>query len=240
MPSRKTSTRLIALLSAILAASAAQAQPTASDVTLVASGLSQPVGIAVSPDGTDRVFAIQRSGAVRVITLSGNTGTLLGASFLTATSLITAGSCTDTDGTVRTIGFTAGSSEQGLLGMAFHPQFATNRRIFFSSSDSNGDSVIWRLTVDDPAANTAPTLSPANCQAILRVEQDFANHNGGKILFGPDGFLYFGLGDGGSGNDPCERGQLLDPANLNNSGTCAASASFTNPGGGSAVRRTST
>jgi glucose/arabinose dehydrogenase len=240
MPSRKTSTRLIALLSAILAASAAQAQPTASDVTLVASGLSQPVGIAVPPDGTDRVFAIQRSGAVRVITLSGNTGTLLGASFLTATSLITAGSCTDTDGTVRTIGFTAGSSEQGLLGMAFHPQFATNRRIFFSSSDSNGDSVIWRLTVDDPAANTAPTLSPANCQAILRVEQDFANHNGGKILFGPDGFLYFGLGDGGSGNDPCERGQLLDPANLNNSGTCAASASFTNPGGGSAVRRTST
>lgn len=218
------------------------AQPTAADVTLLASGLNQPVGIAVPPDGSERVFAIQRSGAVRVITLSGNTGTLLGTPFLNATLLISGqgGSCTDTDGTVRTIGFTASGSEQGLLGMAFHPQYATNGRIFFSSSDANGDSVIWRLTVDDPSANVAPTPTASNCRAILRVAQDFTNHNGGKILFGPDGFLYFGLGDGGSANDPCDRSQTLDPAVLLNASTCASKQAFTNPGGGVQVRRTST
>lgn len=230
----------VSLLAAALAPSVALAQPTAADVTLVASGLAQPVGIAVPPDGSARIFAIQRAGAVRVITLSGNTGTLLGPSFLTATSLITAGTCTDTDGSVRTIGFTASGSEQGLLGMAFHPQFATNRQIYFSSSDSAGDSVIWRLTVDDAAADIAPTLTPTNCTAILRVDQDFTNHNGGKILFGPDGFLYFGLGDGGSGNDPCNRGLTLNPANLDNAGSCASRPAFTNPGGGGDVRRAST
>jgi glucose/arabinose dehydrogenase len=232
------------LLLAALAASMPPAfgQPTAADVTLVASGLNQPVGIAVPPDGSPRVFAIQRSGAVRVITLSGNTGSLLATPFLNATTLIQGqgGVCTDTDGVVRTIGFTASGSEQGLLGMAFHPDFATNRRIFFSSSDGNGDSVIWRLTVDDPTANTAPALAASNCTAILRVAQDFTNHNGGKILFGPDGYLYFGLGDGGSGNDPCDRSLTLDPAALLNTSTCASKQSFTNPGGGAQVRRAST
>lgn len=218
-------------------------QPTAADVTLVASGLNQPVGIAIPPDGSPRIFAIQRSGAVRVITLSGNTGTLLATPFLNATALIQGqgGACTDTDGVVRTIGFTASGGEQGLLGMAFHPQYATNGRIFFSSSDGNGDSVIWRLTVDDPAANVAPTPTAANCVAILRVEQDFTNHNGGKILFGPDGFLYIGLGDGGSGNDPCNRAQTLNPATLDDTSVsqCAPNPGFSNPGG-PAVRRTTT
>jgi glucose/arabinose dehydrogenase len=233
--------RPIAFLALLLPAAAAMAQPTAADVTLVVSGLSQPVGIAVPPDDSPRLFAIQRTGQVRVVTLAGNTGTLQPAPFLSvATALSAANSCTDTDGTVRTIGFTASGSEQGLLGIAFHPAFATNRRIFFSSSDANGDSVIWRLTVDDAAANTAPMLTPANCQAILRVAQDFTNHNGGKILFGPDGFLYFGLGDGGSGNDPCDRALTLDPASLLNSGSCASKATFTNPGSGPQVRRTST
>lgn len=234
--------RLLLLLVLTVQAAVAVAQPSAADVTLIASGLNQPVGIAVPPDGSPRVFAIQRSGAVRVITLSGNTGTLLGSPFLTATTLIQGqgGACTDTDGTVRTIGFTASGSEQGLLGMAFHPDFATNRRIFFSSSDGNGDSIIWRLTVDDPSANTAPALTSSNCVAILRVAQDFTNHNGGKILFGPDGYLYFGLGDGGSFDDPCDRSQTLDPAALLNGSTCASKQAFTNPGGGAQVRRPGT
>jgi len=227
------------ILSAGLASPSVRAQPTATDVTLVASGLSQPVGIAIPADGSERVFAIQRTGAVRVITLSGNTGTLLGTNFLNATSLASANACTDTDGSVRAVGFTSGSSEQGLLGIAFHPNFASNGQIFFSSSDSNGDSVVWRLTVADPSLNQAPALSASNCVAILRVEQDFNNHNGGNILFGPDGLLYFALGDGGSGNDPCERGQALNPALLLANGSCASTASFTNPGA-VAVRRAST
>lgn len=232
--------KLFALGLAFGATSAAVAQPVAGDVTTVVTGLSQPVGIAIPAGDLGRVFSIQRTGAVRVITLSGDTGTLLATPFLNAASLSTAGSCTDTDGTVRTVGFTSGGSEQGLLGMAFHPQFAINRQVYFSSSDANGDSVIWRLTVDNVEANTAPALSSTNCQAILRVEQDFTNHNGGNILFGPDGFLYFGLGDGGSGNDPCERSQVLNPALLADlPAPCATNAPFTAPGG-TAVRRSST
>ena len=91
------------------------------------------------------------------------------------------------------------ASEGGLLGMAFDPQFATNRRVYLSWTEGNPmDSVVARFTV--PAGGA--TLDPGSRFDLLRVDQPFQNHNGGNIAFGPDGFLYVGLGDGGDSGDP--------------------------------------
>ncbi|MEN7342023.1 MAG: PQQ-dependent sugar dehydrogenase [Pseudomonadota bacterium] len=99
------------------------------------------------------------------------------------------------------------NSEGGLLGLAFHPDYPTTPELFVSYTiDHTGPamrSVVSRLIIDDPSAD-APSV---NEQVIITVDQDFDNHNGGDIAFGPDGFLYIGLGDGGSGNDPLARSQ---------------------------------
>lgn len=98
--------------------------------------------------------------------------------------------------------------ERGLLGMAFHPQFAANGRVYLSYTDNAGDSVIAQFVSSDGGA----TIDPGSETVVLRVGQDFSNHNGGHIAFGDDGFLYVALGDGGSGGDPNERAQ--DTTNL--------------------------
>lgn len=95
-------------------------------------------------------------------------------------------------------------SEQGLLGLAFDPQYASNRRFYVNYTNASGGTVIARYLRDpinpDLAVGTAD-------QIVLTLDQPFANHNGGMIAFGPDGFLYIGLGDGGSGGDPGNRAQ---------------------------------
>ena len=99
------------------------------------------------------------------------------------------------------------ASEGGLLGMAFHPQWATNRQVFLSFTEGTQGtsmiSVVARYTSTDNGA----TLNPATRTDIIRVNQPFENHDGGGIAFGPDGYLYFGLGDGGSGGDPLSTAQ---------------------------------
>jgi glucose/arabinose dehydrogenase len=97
-------------------------------------------------------------------------------------------------------------SEQGLLGLAFDPQYAVNRRFYVSYTDKGGDSVIARYLTDPNNPNVA--ITPAD-RILLTVDQPFANHNGGMIAFGPDNLLYIGLGDGGSGNDPGNRAQNI-------------------------------
>jgi glucose/arabinose dehydrogenase len=93
--------------------------------------------------------------------------------------------------------------EQGLLSMAFHPQYATNGFFFVNYTDTNGDTRVERYRVSsDP--NRA---DPASAKQLLFVDQPYSNHNGGHILFGPDGMLYIGMGDGGSGGDPQGYGQ---------------------------------
>jgi glucose/arabinose dehydrogenase len=94
--------------------------------------------------------------------------------------------------------------EQGLLGLALHPRFPSDPRVFVNYTDDDGDSVIASLTVD-PA--DATRLDPASEHRILFVDQPYANHNGGDLLFGPDGFLYAFFGDGGGGGDPQNNGQ---------------------------------
>jgi glucose/arabinose dehydrogenase len=128
-------------------------------------------------DGSGRLFVIEKVGRIRII----QDGQLLQASFLDITDRV-------------------GSSgnEQGLLGLAFHPQYAQNGRFFVNYTDNNGHDVIARFNVSsDP--NLADPTSETN---LINVSDPFPNHNGGVLTFGPDGYLYAGLGDGGSQGDP--------------------------------------
>lgn len=99
----------------------------------------------------------------------------------------------------------SGPSEAGLLGMAFHPRYAANGYVYLSYTGNNGGltSYISRFSVDDGGQR----LLPASEKRLLEVPQPYSNHNGGQISFGPDGFLYVGLGDGGAGGDPQNNGQ---------------------------------
>lgn len=152
-------------------------------VELVASGLNDPIGVANAGDGSERLFVVQRGGQVRVIDPD---GALLATPFVDLSDRVTAG------------------GERGLLGLAFHPDFAANGRLFVHYSRlGDGATVISELT----AAGDRSSASPASERVLLTVSQPFANHNGGQIAFGPDGYLYIGLGDGGSGGDPQGNGQ---------------------------------
>jgi len=153
---------------------------------LMATGISNPIWVG-APDGDPRVFFMTKSGGIRII----KSGALLPTPFLSVGNLI------------------SGGSEQGLLGMAFHPDYANNGYFFLSYTDnSGGDSVVARWQVDP--AN--PDLALANSgQIVIEYNQPFSNHNGGDIHFSPvDGYLYIGTGDGGSGNDPSCRAQNLN------------------------------
>jgi glucose/arabinose dehydrogenase len=97
--------------------------------------------------------------------------------------------------------------EQGLLGLAFHPQFASNRRFFVNyTRQTNGATVIaeYRASAGDP------DIADVTEKPLLEIAQPFANHNSGMLAFAPDGFLYIGMGDGGSGNDPGNRAQNIN------------------------------
>jgi glucose/arabinose dehydrogenase len=149
----------------------------------VASGLSYPVGITNANDGSGRLFVNELTGRIRVINPD---GTLRAADFVDLSDRLVAG------------------GERGLLGVAFHPDFATNGRLFVHYSRAgDGATVVSELT----ASADRLTANAASERVLLTQDQPFANHNGGQIAFGPDGYLYIGLGDGGSGGDPYGNGQ---------------------------------
>jgi glucose/arabinose dehydrogenase len=148
----------------------------------VVSGLAHPVSIANA--GDSRLFIVEQEGLVRIFD-----GTqLLAQPFLDVRALISKG------------------GERGLLGMAFHPRYAENGRFFVDYTDTNGNTVIARYRVRADNPNVA---DPGSRVPLLSVQQPFANHNGGQLQFGPDGFLYIGMGDGGAGGDPGNRAQNL-------------------------------
>jgi glucose/arabinose dehydrogenase len=139
------------------------------------SSLQRPVDL--QADGSGRLFILEKVGRIRIL----QDGQILEASFLDISDQV-------------------GSSgnEQGLLGLAFHPQYAQNGHFFVNYTAKNGDTSISRFQVSsDP--NVA---DPASEVQLLGVDQPFPNHNGGVLTFGPDGYLYAGLGDGGSQGDP--------------------------------------
>jgi glucose/arabinose dehydrogenase len=159
---------------------------TAVGLELVASGLDRPLFV-TSPPGDARLFIVEQWGRIWIV----ENGTRLTTPFLDIS-----GSGLDR---VRTV-----NNEQGLLGLAFHPNYAQNGRFFvnYSARSPSGATVIAEYTAsgDGSLANTEE-------KRILIVDQDFGNHNGGMIDFGPDGYLWIGMGDGGSGNDPEDRAQ---------------------------------
>ncbi len=151
--------------------------------TLVLEGLTRPVDLQHAGDG--RLFIVEQAGIVR----------------LSVDGLLQQQPMLDIRQRVGSSG-----SEQGLLGLAFHPRFTSNGFLYVNYTDRDGDTVIARYRMD-PASDQA---DPASELILLRIPQPYANHNGGGIAFGPDGYLYIATGDGGSGGDPLNSGQRLD------------------------------
>ncbi len=161
---------------------------TAQNISLqsFATGFSQPVDLAHA--GDDKLYVVEKAGRIKVIT----PGTVNYPTFLD----------------ISTIVLSTGG-EQGLLGLAFHPNYATNGFFYvcYTTGTSPGSSIVARYTRS--AAN--PLIAePSSALILLSIQQPFSNHNGGCIKFGPDGFLYISIGDGGSGGDPQNNGQNLN------------------------------
>lgn len=153
---------------------------------VVQSGLEKPVGLAYAADSSGRVFILEQPGRIRIL----RDGFLFPTPFLDITDR------------VGSQGF-----EQGLLGLAFHPDYRTNGFFFVNYTDRNGDTHIARFQAK---AGNSDQAEPASEVRLLLVRQPYANHNGGELTFGPDGNLYIGLGDGGSGGDPQNKAQNLN------------------------------
>jgi len=149
-------------------------------VEVIASGLENPVHLS-APQDDQRLFVVEQAGVIRIIA----DGRLLDTPFLDIQDRVGSG------------------GERGLLSIAFHPDYAFNGFFYVNYTDKNGATRVERYSVaaDPNLANAA------SAKLILTVNQPFGNHNGGLIVFGPDGMLYIGMGDGGSGGDPQGHGQ---------------------------------
>ncbi|MEZ6141575.1 MAG: PQQ-dependent sugar dehydrogenase [Zavarzinella sp.] len=156
-------------------------------VKQIVTGLNRPVFACSPPGDSSRLFILEQRGEIKILDLTASQPLLKATPFLTLSSLAT-------------------GNEQGLLGLAFHPQYATNRTFFINYTEPGGATIIARYTVK---AATPDQADSSSAIVVMKVLQPFANHNGGWLGFGPDGFLYIGLGDGGAGNDPGNRAQNL-------------------------------
>ncbi len=144
-----------------------------------------PVGIYDANDNTNRLFVVQQNGDIQVFENDPDVDSF--TTFLDYSSEVTA------------------AGEQGLLGLAFHPNYLSNGYFYvYYIDENNKDSVISRLSVNSTDINKANESSEVE---LLRIPQPYTNHNGGQIAFGPDGYLYIGLGDGGGSYDPEGNGQ---------------------------------
>ena len=149
----------------------------------VVSGLSNPLYVTHAGDGSGRLFIVLQGGRIRI-----HDGTsLLAVPFLDISSRVSA------------------TGEQGLLGLAFHPDYANNGFFYVNYTDLAGDTVISRFSV---SANP-DTADAGSEEVVLQIVQPFTNHNAGQLSFGPNGYLYIGSGDGGSSGDPQNRAQDL-------------------------------
>ncbi len=152
--------------------------PASADVRLseVTHEVGFPVFVTAPPGDQHRVFIVDKGGRIRIV----KNGVLLAGPFLDISNRV------------------SGGDEQGLLGLAFHPNYAGNGRFVVDYTNTAGDTrvAVFRVSANPDVAD------PASEQVVLSIPQPFSNHNGGMVVFGPDGKLYIGTGDGGSGGDP--------------------------------------
>jgi glucose/arabinose dehydrogenase len=159
------------------------------NITQVVSGLVNPLGVVNAGDGTNRLFVVEKRGTVRVVNSGGS---LQSGFFLDIRSAVG-----------------DGAAERGLLGLAFHPSFESNRKLFVYYTDNGGDIVIAEMTANSARTGaSAGTLDPIFASPIEHSAN--TNHNGGQLLFGPDGYLYIFVGDGGGAGDPGENAEDIN------------------------------
>ncbi len=152
-------------------------------IELVVNGLERPVAVRAAGDGSGRLFIVEQPGRIRIV----DRGILLSTPFLDITNRVR-----------------DSSNEQGLLGLALHPDYASNGRFFVNYTDLSGDTVVAEYSRSDGDPNLSNSMSEA---IIITIQQPYANHNGGDLAFGPDGYLWIATGDGGNGGDPQGNGQ---------------------------------
>ncbi len=177
----------------VVSAQDAVTMPSTDEVVLtrVAEGFTRPLLLTHAGDGSNRIFVAQQGGKVLILDEVGST---LEMPFLDLTALVSPAANN-----------LAGYSEQGLLGLAFDPAYTENGYFYVNYTDVGGDTVVARYSVsDDP--NVA---DPTSAVVLLTQEQPYQNHNGGYMAFGPDGYLYIGMGDGGSAGDPQNNAQNM-------------------------------
>jgi glucose/arabinose dehydrogenase len=210
--------RRLLVIGATFALALGSLAPTASAATaprialqLVAYGLRSPLFVTGAGDGSGRLFVVLQGGTIKILTR----GVFLSAPFLDLHTLV---SC---------------CGERGLLGLAFHPQYATNGKLYVNYTDVNGNTVVAEYR---RAAWNANIVDPRTRRVLLQVVQPYPNHNGGMLAFGKDGYLYIGLGDGGSAGDPGNRAQSTSTLlgkilriNVNGSGSLPYLIPPTNP-----------
>ncbi|MEK7701712.1 MAG: PQQ-dependent sugar dehydrogenase [candidate division NC10 bacterium] len=172
------------LVAALLISGPVPSGAQAISLVPLASGLASALSVAHAGDGSGRLFIVLQTGQILIY----NGGRVLARPFLDISNLV---SC---------------CGERGLLGLAFHPAYASNGSFYVNYTDRRGNTVVARYSVSRLSPNLA---NPRSATTLLTVDQPYANHNGGQLQFGPDGYLYIGLGDGGSAGDPQNNAQNL-------------------------------
>lgn len=166
-------------------------EASAFTLTLVADGYTRPLLVTNAGDGSNRLFVVEQTGKIWII----EDGEPVETPFLDVSDLISQDALN-----------LNGYSERGLLGLAFDPDYENNARFYINYTDRNGNTVVARYNASDDDPNVA---DPSTAVTILTQQQPYPNHNGGHMAFGPDGYLYIAMGDGGSGGDPENRAQNL-------------------------------
>jgi glucose/arabinose dehydrogenase len=179
---RRLGVVLVAIAATLPSAAGGGRQQAQLHLRLVSSGFADPVFVGAPRSEPGHLYVVEKPGVIRVLV----NGRLRAQPFLDIRDLV------GSEG-----------SEQGLLSIAFHPKYAANHRFYVDYTDRNGDTRVVEYRSNGTVGQ------PGTARQLLFVDQPYANHNGGQVEFGPDGRLYVGMGDGGSGGDPGNRAQNL-------------------------------